>query len=95
MTRKEYLFDLLKNACSRSAIIYEREERCVKLLDRIGKVVFIEKSRMLDLVEIQIDGWDRISDLKLLEELSKNGLLRMCESHQYNGEYCLSIMIKQ
>ena len=75
--------------------MYEREERCVKLLDRIGKIVFIENSRMLDLVEIQIDNWDRISDFKLLEELEKDGVLRMCESHGFNGEYCWSIMIKQ
>lgn len=94
MTRKEYLLDVLKNACSHSAILYEREYSCVKLSDRTGKIFFIEKSRMLDPVEIQIDDWNCVPDFKLLEELDKDGALRMCESHKFNGEYCWSIMIK-
>ena len=96
MNRKEQLEKLILESCLNSSIYYEGRYQAVKYLCGLGKIVYIEKSRMLDYCEVSIPNYDKETDEIIVQELMANGEnIRGCESHEYQGcHYTYSFMMK-
>ena len=96
MSRKEQLENLIRECCENSSIYYEGQYQAVKYLGGQGKIVYIEKSRMLDYCERQIPDYDKETDDILIQELMSDGeTIRGCESHEFQDcHYTYSFMLK-
>ena len=96
MERKEQLEKLIKNCCEESSIYYEGKYQAVKYIGGLGKIVYIERSRMLDVREIMIPDYNKETDDIIIQELMSDGKdIRGCESHAYmDCHYIYSFMLK-
>ena len=96
MNRKEQLENLIRECCENSSIYYEGKYPTVKYLGGQGKIVFIEKSRMLDYYERLIPDYDKDTDDILIQQLmSDSTVIRGCESHAYQDcHYTYSFMLR-
>ena len=96
MDRKKQLESIIRECCEKSAIIYEGKYPAVKYLGGQGKIVYIEKSRMLDYCERLIPEYDQVNDDMLIQELMNDGeTIRGCESHEFfDCHYTYSFMLK-
>lgn len=92
LERKEKLKSIIANCCNNSAIIYNGCHS-IKLLEKTGTIIYIENSRMLDVCEYLIPDYNMLIDKPIIIELSNEGFIKYCESHNYRDEYCLSIML--
>lgn len=94
--RRRTIEDFFVDCCRNSAIYYEHKYVCIKYLVGEGKVVYIEKSRMLDLVEAQLPAYEKGRDEEIVSDIFRSSdRLIFCESHDYNGcHYVYSIMLR-
>lgn len=97
MDKKETI-RIIEQCIDRTAIYYGDRRSdfwpAIKLYSGTGRVFFISKDRMLDSCYVQIPEWNRHEDLQILwDEIETNKSLnmKMCESHEDQGEYCYSI----
>ena len=90
MKRNE-LINLIIDCCNSSAIMYDNKYPSVKFFNDIGEILFVEKSRMLDVISIKIPNWEKGTNI--LEMLDGVDELKFCESHKFNNRYCYSIML--
>jgi len=90
--RKEQIKSIITNCCKNSAIIYNGYHS-IKLLEKTGTIIYIENSRMLDICEYLIPNYNILIDKPMIIELSNEGFIKYCESHNFREEYCLSIML--
>lgn len=89
MERKIELENFIVNCCEASAIYFNGEFQSVKYLCGLGKIVFVEQSRMLDYVEVLIPDYNPQVDEPILRELLKGERINGCESHEHQGcHYC-------
>lgn len=96
MVRKKQLENLIKDCCKSSSIYYDGKYPAVKYLGGQGKIVFVEKSRMLDYCERTIPEYDKDTDDFLIQQLmSDSDIIRGCESHAYHDcHYTYTFMLK-
>lgn len=96
MGRKERLEIIIKECCENSSIYYEGKHPAVKYLGGQGKIVYIERSRMLDYCEKQIPDYIKETDDILIQTLmSGSNVIRGCESHEFQGcHYTYTFMLK-
>ncbi len=95
MDRIEQLERYITNCCNNSAIVYEGKYPAVKYLVGRGKIVYIEKSRMLDYCEFDIPDYDvEVDELFVRRIMTESKTLRGCESHEYlDCHYTYSFML--
>ena len=93
--RRKNIEDFLIENCKKSAILYERKYPSIKYLVGAGKIVYVEKSRMLDIVEVMIPDYEAERDEILMSDIFHSCTsLICCESHDYNEyHYVYSIML--
>lgn len=96
MDRKEQLENIIRECCENSSIYYEGKYPAVKYLGGQGKIIYIEKSRMLDYCERIIPDYDKETDDILIQQLMCDSeVIRGCESHEYQDcHYTYSFMLK-
>lgn len=94
--RKDIIEQFFIECCKASAIYYEGQYQSVKYLCGLGKVVFVEQSRMLDYCEMLIPDYNTETDEAIIRSLMDNSaFLKGCESHEFNGcHYCLTFSLK-
>ncbi len=92
MNRSEEVIKYLTACCLSSAILYNKQFPSIKFYPNEGKLMYIENSRMLDIVEFQIPHWNPDVDIPLtFQALESDSRLTYCESHKVNEKYCYSI----
>lgn len=87
--RKKELRDFIIECCRASSIYYGGRWPSVKYLCREGKILYVERSRKLDYVEVNIPEYTE-EDEVLIGQIMKggdDGTLIGCESHSH-GDYC-------
>ena len=95
LERRKEIEDFLIDCCSCSSILYDDKYRSIKYLVGFGKVVYIEQSRMLDLVERTIPNYCKETDEIIISDIFSNSeRLKCCESHDfYDYHYVYSMML--
>lgn len=95
LKRRKIIEDFLIESCKKSAILYEHKYPSIKYLVGAGKIVYVEKSRMLDIVEVMIPDYEAERDEILISDIFYSSkALKCCESHDYNEyHYVYSIML--
>ena len=94
MERSKEIEKYLYDCCCSSAIFYNKQFPSIRFLPDEGKLVYVENSRMLEIVEFQIPSWDSKSDKSLTFQILKSDPRWMyCESHKMDGKYCYSIFL--
>jgi len=84
----------LKEICNGSAIMCQETMPSVKFYPDNGEILFIEKSRKLEIVSYIIPNWDTKRDCKMFfEMLDNNKEFKYCESSKYGGRYCYTISL--
>ncbi len=66
----------------------------VKFYPDNGEILFVERSRKLDLVSYIIPNWDIKRDYKMFFEMLNNSQgFKYCESNKYDERYCYTISL--
>ena len=93
--REKELLELLVNACNRSAIYLKMKDGeyhpCVKLHSSSGKLSFVLRNRHLQYYTQMIIGWNRFSDMEIIENFKE--YFWVCESDKIEDEYCYTLVL--
>ena len=95
--RTEVIERFLIDCCKASSIYYDGKYQSIKYLCGTGKVLFVERSRMLDYCEESIPDYDRKRDESLIFRIIDDSeRLKSCESHSHGDcHYCWTFSLKQ
>ncbi len=94
MDRFSELKEIILNSCKSSSIYYNKEWASIKFIPQEGKIFYIEKSRMLDIIEKYIPNYNlRVDENLIFKILDSDARFRYCESHKIEDKYCYTISL--
>lgn len=96
MSRYRDLEQFFIECCQSSSIYFDGRLPSIKYLCNTGKVLFVERSRMLDYREVKIPDYNKeIDEPFIYQIINRSEKLMGCESHSHGDcHYCLTISLK-